>query len=91
MSELFTAFREWVPRYYSWNELVSTPSFHPHTTTLRISCPFHVEKTPSLRMWEGSKRFKCHGCSVEGDMVEYVALVLGVSLERHALLPKETV
>lgn len=34
-----------------------------------ISCPFHNEKTPSLRIYENT--FYCFGCGVGGDVIRF--------------------
>jgi len=37
-------------------------------------CPVHSEKTPSFTVYagrDGSQRFKCWGCGVSGDVVDY--------------------
>lgn len=36
-----------------------------------ILCPFHNEKTPSLRLYEGG--FYCFGCAANGDVIAFVA------------------
>ena len=42
-----------------------------------IDCPFHKEKTPSLRLYEN--RFHCFGCGASGDVIDFTAQVLGIS------------
>jgi len=42
-----------------------------------ITCPFHQEKTPSLRIFE--KRFYCFGCGASGDVTDFAAQVLGIT------------
>lgn len=39
-------------------------------------CPFHREKTPSLRFKDG--RYKCFGCGVGGDSIDYTSRLLGL-------------
>jgi DNA primase len=34
-------------------------------------CPFHAEKTASLRVW--IDHFHCYGCNAHGDMIDFVA------------------
>lgn len=43
-------------------------------------CPFHQEKTPSLRVHP--EFWKCFGCSKGGDCFTFVSLIEGVSLGR---------
>ena len=37
-----------------------------------ISCPFHSEKTPSLKIYEGNKGFYCFGCGKSGNIIAFV-------------------
>jgi len=41
-----------------------------------ITCPFHQEKTPSLKLYEN--RFHCFGCGTSGDVTDFAAQVLGL-------------
>jgi hypothetical protein len=52
-----------------WGKIPRLRTQHPISSPPRrmALCPFHNEKTPSLRVW-GSQRFKCHGCGKEGDV-----------------------
>lgn len=45
--------------------------FHPDRTG-RILCPFHHEKTPSLKLYD--KSFYCYGCQAGGDIIKFVQL-----------------
>ena len=39
------------------------------------ACPFHAENTPSFKVYPGKRhpqRFYCHGCGVQGDVIEFV-------------------
>lgn len=38
-----------------------------------ISCPFHNEKTPSLRIYTDTNTFYCFGCGMGGDVISFVA------------------
>ena len=42
-----------------------------------ISCPFHSERTPSLKLYERS--FHCYGCGVGGTVIDFVAALFGLS------------
>lgn len=35
-------------------------------------CPFHPEKTASLRVYDGCKGWHCYGCHAGGDVISFV-------------------
>ena len=39
-------------------------------------CPFHNDKTPSMKI---DKRFHCFGCQADGDVINFVARLYGLS------------
>lgn len=45
-------------------------------------CPFHSDRTPSMKI---DKRYYCFGCGEKGDAVDYVAKLFGVSLKDAAI------
>lgn len=49
--------------------------------TVRLLCPFHDERTPSLVAWRASGRFYCFGCQRTGDVVAFVGAVMGLASE----------
>lgn len=38
-----------------------------------IVCPFHAEKTPSMKIYSKTNTYKCFGCGVFGDVIDFVA------------------
>lgn len=36
------------------------------------NCPFHSEKTPSLKVYDGNKGFYCFGCGKGGNVISFV-------------------
>ncbi len=40
------------------------------------SCPFHNDKTPSMKV---DKRFHCFGCGADGDVIDFVSRLYGIS------------
>lgn len=40
----------------------------------KACCPFHNEKTPSFSIQPKKNIFKCFGCGVSGDVIEFVKL-----------------
>ena len=47
-----------------------------------IVCPFHEEKTPSMRLYEDG--YHCFGCKAHGDVLDFVGKVLGVTMMQAA-------
>ena len=37
-----------------------------------ICCPFHNEKTPSLKLYDGNRGFYCFGCGEHGSVIDFV-------------------
>ena len=40
------------------------------------SCPFHKDTTPSMKV---DKRFHCFGCGADGDVIDFVSRLYGIS------------
>ena len=45
-------------------------------------CPFHKDKTPSMKI---DNRFYCFGCQETGDAVDYVSKLFGIGLREAAI------
>ncbi len=43
-----------------------------------ITCPFHAERTPSLKLWQD--HWYCFGCHEGGSVVDFTARLFGLSL-----------
>ena len=41
-----------------------------------ICCPFHADKTPSMKV---DKRFHCFGCGEDGDVINFVEKLFSLS------------
>lgn len=53
-------------------------------------CPFHNEKTPSFSINKSNNSWKCFGCGVGGDAIDFVAMLKGVNtLEAAKLIAAE--
>ena len=37
-----------------------------------IRCPFHSEKTASLKLYKNGERFHCFGCGKDGSVIDFV-------------------
>lgn len=44
-----------------------------------ICCPFHLEKTPSMRIYE--KDYHCFGCHEHGDIIKFIQKLFGLSFQ----------
>ena len=44
-------------------------------------CPFHHEKTPSLKVYEKEKGFHCFGCGESGDVISFVQKYFNLSFK----------
>jgi DNA primase len=42
-----------------------------------VKCPFHREKTPSMKVFE--KDYHCFGCNQHGDVISFVQQLFGLS------------
>ena len=47
-----------------------------------IACPFHNDKTPSMKV---DRRFHCFGCQADGDAVDFVSRFYGISARDAAV------
>ncbi len=46
-------------------------------------CPFHNDKTPSMKV---DRRFHCFGCQADGDVIDFVSRLEAVSPKEAALM-----
>ena len=44
---------------------------------IMVCCPFHADRTPSMKLNEGY--FYCFGCGASGDVIDLVARLFGLS------------
>ena len=50
-----------------------------------ICCPFHNEKTPSLKLYDGNRGFYCFGCGEHGSVIDFVMRYFGLDF-RSAII-----
>lgn len=60
----------------SMPDLVSHYGFKPNRAGF-IHCPFHSEKTASLKVYQDS--FHCYGCGAGGSQIDFVMLLCNLS------------
>lgn len=46
-------------------------------------CPFHSDKTPSMKV---DRRFHCFGCQADGDVIDFVSRLEGIGTKEAALM-----
>ena len=71
-----------VARQADITEIISAHCGEPDRHN-KWSCPFHSEKTPSFSVKHN--RFKCFGCGINGDSVEFVAKLENLTPYKAAL------
>ena len=47
-------------------------------------CPFHLDRTPSMKI---DKRYYCFGCGEKGDAVDYVAKMFSEACSMQSYIP----
>ena len=50
-----------------------------------VSCPFHNERTASLKIYPNSNSFYCFGCGAGGDVIDCVRLLYGLDFGQACL------
>ena len=48
-----------------------------------VCCPFHNDRTPSMKV---DSRFYCFGCGASGDVIDFAALLHGLGKREAAVL-----
>lgn len=66
-------------REYDLRELIEALGipFKRESTHIKICCPFHEERQPSLAIYPDGKWY-CYGCAEHGDAINFVMRVLMV-------------
>lgn len=75
--------REEIKQSRSMGDVVALYGLHPNRAGF-ICCPFHKEKTASLKIYKDS--FYCFGCGASGDIFKFVERMEGVSFRDAFLL-----
>ena len=47
-------------------------------------CPFHHDKTPSMKL---DRRYHCFGCGADGDVIDFAAALYGLAKKEAAVQP----
>lgn len=65
-------------------EVAEHYGFHPNRAGY-ICCPFHNEKTPSLKLYGGQRGWHCFGCGASGTVIDFVMKLFDIPF-RQAIL-----
>ena len=69
-------FRTWLGELKSRCDIVTVISRYcnvvPKGRSYWTCCPFHIEKTPSLCIYDVEQTFHCYGCKEHGDVIRFV-------------------
>lgn len=68
--------REEIKQQYTMRDIVERYGLKPNRAGF-ICCPFHKEKTPSMKIYKDS--YYCFGCGEHGDIFSFVMRYEGVS------------
>ena len=61
-------------------DICKTYGFNIHRGNF-ICCPFHNEKTPSLKLYDGNRGFYCFGCGEHGSVIDFVMRYFGLDFQ----------
>lgn len=50
-----------------------------------ICCPFHMEKTASLKLYDDDGGFCCFGCGTKGSVIDFTMRLFGISFRQAVL------
>ena len=63
------------------DRIVSFYGYEPNRQGF-VSCPFHSERTASLKIYPKSNSFYCFGCGAGGDVIDFVRLLYGLDFRQ---------
>lgn len=62
---------ETIKQALTMQEVAEYYGFHPNRSGY-IRCPFHNERTGSMKLYSGSGGFHCFGCGAHGGVIDFV-------------------
>ncbi|MBO5060264.1 MAG: hypothetical protein J6C82_05055 [Clostridia bacterium] len=68
---------EYIRKSISMNDICVKYNFTPDRAGF-ISCPFHAEKTASLKIFSNDRGWHCFGCNQGGSVIDFVKLLFSV-------------
>ena len=72
---------EIIKRTLSFDDILRTYGFEANRAGY-INCPFHSEKTASLRIHKNKLSFKCYGCGEQGTFIDFVAKLFNIDFKQ---------
>lgn len=57
------------------------PALSRGSGKVQVCCPFHADKTPSMAINLSDGRFKCFGCGIGGDLVDFHMQLTGLDFK----------
>lgn len=73
---------EEIKKSYSMRDILGRYGLHPNRSGF-ICCPFHKEKTASMKIYQDS--YYCFGCGAHGDVFDFVGAMDGLSFRESFL------
>ena len=73
---------EEIKKSYSMRDILGRYGLHPNRSGF-ICCPFHKEKTASMKIYQDS--YYCFGCGAHGDVFDFVGAMDGLSFRETFL------
>lgn len=67
---------------YSMRDILARYGLHPNRSGF-IRCPFHKEKTASMKIYRDS--YYCFGCGASGDVFNFISAMDGLSFRESFL------
>ncbi len=71
-----------IKEHLTMKRVVQRYGFEPDRSDF-ILCPFHNEKTASLKIYD--KSFYCFGCGAGGDMIKFVSMLFKIGNSQAAV------
>lgn len=65
-------------------EVAEHYGFHPNRAGY-ICCPFHNEKTGSMKLYDGRRGFHCFGCGAGGSVIDFVMRLFDIPFHQAIL------
>ena len=74
----FSYFAQEIKERLSTKEVISFYGVHINSRGF-ARCPFHRERTASMKVYDGNRGYYCFGCGKSGDVISFVRDYFGLS------------